>query len=558
MPVYSPFLNQVYQSYKIAELILIAPLLELGSILARRGHMIELATDGEEDQWPEEWRKEKDNIRCLHHFGPRLENDAVRCEYEILSKWRPSSGMRSLIQSKQVFDSHWTSTYQHLHQLCSKAERRPDFIIADYFCEASARDMLHQFSIQIAVVWPQMPYFMAPASYIPGQPGFQADMTLTSENASMFSRFRNELAVAYAFPYLLSWLRWTRRMRNSVGVTYSLPITRKPNYLVLVNSFFGLETPKDLPPLIAPVGPILADDFPGLRGDELRFMDSHDRILYVAFGTHVTLTSAQLHRMLNGFVAAICKDLIDGVAWSLPTGLRRMLQGAPKAVHFCPQDIANNRHASFFCSWFSQRAVLCHKSTVLFFTHCGGSSTNETLFHGVPVLAMGFYFDQLFNSARLVEAGVGISLDKNTFTALDIANAIYNILADKDGMFDLNTRRLQVIARIAARRKHFAADLVEEVMYDQELRLYPPTLEEFRPMHLQTADSRMSFWKAKNFDMWFVGLMTVGGFSLAGRWVVRRSSRDLSAMLKLGKSCWWFLASAAANIARDWKHITRP
>lgn len=37
---------------------------------------------------------------------------------------------------------------------------------------------------------------------------------------------------------------------------------------------------------------------------------------------------------------------------------------------------------------------------------------------------------------------------------------------------------------------------IEEVMYDNELRWDGG--EELRPMHLQTADMRMPFWKAKN------------------------------------------------------------
>lgn len=100
-------------------------------------------------------------------------------------------------------------------------------------------------------------------------------------------RLRNELVVVKALPVILAWMRWTKRMRRAAGVVHRSPAGPKPAYLVLVNSFFGLEVPKDLPPLIAPVGPILADDYPPLSAPFANFHQQHDRTMYVAFGhTH--------------------------------------------------------------------------------------------------------------------------------------------------------------------------------------------------------------------------------------------------------------------------------
>lgn len=82
-----------------------------------------------------------------------------------------------------------------------------------------------------------------------------------------------------------------------------------------------------------------------------------------------------------------------------------------------------------------QRAVLEHKNTVLFLTHGGSSSANEALYHGVPVLALGFFFDQLSNSARLRNAGVGLSLDKSSYTSSEICDSITLIVKDADGRF---------------------------------------------------------------------------------------------------------------------------
>jgi hypothetical protein len=82
-------------------------------------------------------------------------------------------------------------------------------------------------------------------------------------------------------------------------------------------------------------------------------------------------------------------------------------------------------------------------------------------------------------------------------------------------------QRIRRIANVAARRKHLAADLVEEHLYDWGLRYeFDPNetsqdnnttlnggrgMERF-PMHLQTADARMSWIRANNVDEYLVAL----------------------------------------------------
>jgi hypothetical protein len=431
--------------------------------------------------------------------------------------WLPSHGMAPMLVSKRLFDSLWPETYRRLLAICLDEDTRPDFILADFFADAAARDMLHQLSIPIASVWPQMPGFMAPASYIPGQPGFQIDSSaLTSEHASLASRIRNELVVVKALPDLLSWLRWTKRMRRAAGVKWDLPPQTKPNYLVLVNSFFGLEVPRDLPPLIAPVGPILSEDYDPLDQDFSMFLASHSRTLYVSLGTHIHLAPSDLHLLLTALLSALDANLINGIIWSLP---KRALASFDTTLSYPRADGSSTSAISILSDldpqilivdFAPQRASLAHPHTVLFLTHGGGSSANETLFHGCPCLAIGYFFDQLANSARLADAGVGLSLDKSNFSPATIFSAIESILTDPTGSFSRNVLRMRRIARVAARRgKHRAADLIEEVMYDHELRVDDYGVVR-RPMHLQTADARMSIWRARNWDMWAFGLTSVG------------------------------------------------
>ena len=158
----------------------------------------------------------------------------------------------------------------------------------------------------------------------------------------------------------------------------------------------------------------------------------------------------------------------------------------------------------------------------------------SSLFHGVPMIAMGIFFDQICNSARLVAGGSSLAIDKFTFTPLELRTKIETLLTDRS--FAINSERLKRIARVASRRKEHGADLIEEYMYDTELR-FDLDGTEMRPAHLQTADMRMPIWKANNWDLMAVvglGLTSmVGGIWFVGKmvWVHRRMIRPAFARL---------------------------
>ncbi|KAH6691616.1 hypothetical protein F5X68DRAFT_202228 [Plectosphaerella plurivora] len=498
-----------------------APVLELGKVLAQRGHILEFATlEGQES-----WTSGYEYIQKVHLLGAGPSHEELQAHYLRMRGWDSSKGFSSVMESKYLFDSNWPQTYHGLKKLIEDSDTRPDFLLVDFFVDA-AKDMLHQYHIPIAVVYPQMPAFICPCPYIPGQPGFQLDGTLTSENASMLSRICNELIVVKAAPAILRWVRWTKAMRRKAGVDYMIPILKKPNHLVLINSFFGLEVPKDLPPLVAAVGPILADEYPGLTESYASFLDSHKRTLYLALGTHIILSNEAAVKLVEGLIAALDQEYVDGVIWSVPVAgrgdidLRHEFADTSGKI-FTFDSLFKGDHPSFLFTTFApQRAILEHSHTSIYLTHGGGSSANEGLYHGKPMLAMGFFFDQISNSPRLVASGTSEPLDKFAFTAEELSHKIGLISEDRDGSYKRSCVRMQRIARAASRRKEHGADLIEEVMYDAEARFEDG--RELRPMHLETADMRMSAFKAKNWDLWLVSLVALGIVPLAsvavGRW----------------------------------------
>ncbi|KJZ70868.1 hypothetical protein HIM_09733 [Hirsutella minnesotensis 3608] len=509
-----------------------SPVFEIGAVLASRGHTIEFATlDGQE-----EWIKGYDFISKVYTLGAGPTPKQLNDHYLRMRSWDISKGLAGNMGSKYMFDSFWPQTYQGLKAIMDNLETRPTLMIADFFVDA-VKDMHVEYKLPIAQVWPQMPFLMMPCSYIPGEPGFQLEGTLTSEDASVWWRIRNELVVILGLPTIVKWMRWTKRLRAANGVTYPPHSIKKPDYLVFINSFFGLEVPRDLPPTCAAVGPLLSDAYPPLNDECRQFLSTHDKIIYIALGTHIILRNSDASKLIQGLFRLFEKGLIDGVIWSVGQSGRQDLEvdttyqyktpvGATR--HLRLGDILSCQHNDWLCSVFvPQRSVLDHPSTRLYITHGGGSSANEGLYHGKPMLSLPVFMDQMANTTRLVAGGVAEALNKFTFTSDQVYTKAKRILEDSNGDYARNTLRLMRIARVASRRKEHAADLVEELLYDTELRFKAG--KELRPMHLQTADMRMPFWKAKNWDLMTIGILaagaTLGGLSVGGRmlWMHRET-----------------------------------
>ncbi|ODM16058.1 hypothetical protein SI65_08492 [Aspergillus cristatus] len=509
-----------------------APVLEIGRALASRGHTIEFATlEGQED-----WIRDKgkyDFVTKVYLLGPGPTDEQLEAHYRRSQAWDISKGLGASMESKYMFDSFWPQTYHGLKRMMNNPMTRPSMMIADFFVDA-VKDIHVEYRLPIAVVWPNMPFLMLPCPYILGQPGFQLEGTLTSETASMWLRIKNELVVVTGLGAIMKWMNWTKRMRRANGV-YSPPHRlEKPDYLVLVNSFFGIEIPRDLPPTCAPVGPLLSPTFTPLNESYQAYLDTHQSVLYISLGTHVIVSHQDAVKIMNGVARLMQEQLIDGVIWAIGKNSRQDLDVNHtfqiKDSNIQLSELMNNKHPDWLFPFFApQRAILDHDSTKLYFTHGGSSSANEALYHGKPCISMGFFFDQIANTTRLVAAGVAESLNKFRFTSDELYTKAKQILqSDGDGHYQRNVLRMKRIARVAAKRRNYAADLIEELMYDNELRLDDDG-KELRPMHLQTADMRMPAYKAKNWDLYAVsalgGLAFVGSMWFAGRlaWMSRAS-----------------------------------
>lgn len=262
-------------------------------------------------------------VSAVHVIGREITESEDEEFYLRVQQWdnKFSKGKGEVIKIKQFSDSFWVETYRNLKRVVQ--DTKPDLIFTDYQVEA-ANDLAHESCIPLVAMWPQMPWLLSPQKWIPGEPDTQT-RCLTSEHASIYDRLYDQTYLLRWSPYLVRILLSNRKRRREAGVKTMLPRQKKPDYLLLVNSFFGLEPAKDLPPLMQAVGPILADTYPRLTEEEARFLDGKQATIYVAFGTHMYPTAESLEKILLGLNAAIVAGYIDGVIWSLKAVARKQL-----------------------------------------------------------------------------------------------------------------------------------------------------------------------------------------------------------------------------------------
>ena len=79
-------------------------------------------------------------------------------------------------------------------------------------------------------------------------------------------------------------------------------------------------------------------------------------------------------------------------------------------------------------SWLPQDDVLAHPRVRVFITHGGLLGTQETVFHGKPVIGIPRYGDQRFNMQLAVRKGYGVLLDLRNLTRTSLGWALTEVL----------------------------------------------------------------------------------------------------------------------------------
>lgn len=146
--------------------------------------------------------------------------------------------------------------------------------------------------------------------------------------------------------------------------------------------------------------------------------------------------------------------------------------------------------------WFPQDDILAHKNVRLFITHGGLLSCTEAVFHGIPIIGIPIFGDQLLNMARVVSAGWGLQVLYNNVTEESLSWALREILS--------NPQYKKTASEISSRFRDQPMTPLETAKYWVEY-----VIRHKGAPHLHSSAQDLSFVEYHMIDVWLTLLAIV-------------------------------------------------
>ena len=81
-------------------------------------------------------------------------------------------------------------------------------------------------------------------------------------------------------------------------------------------------------------------------------------------------------------------------------------------------------------SWMPQNDLLGHPNLKALVFHGGNNGMYEAIYHGVPMVVMPLIYDHPDVAARVVDRGMGVTIDYFSFSSGDLAKAINTVITN--------------------------------------------------------------------------------------------------------------------------------
>ncbi|KAI8975991.1 hypothetical protein BDB01DRAFT_728326 [Pilobolus umbonatus] len=460
--------------------------LEIGKILAQRGHNVSFITI---DPYTRFGLPYQDDIQTIS-LGPSLSEYGLQHMFDLDHPMSPTvvNVYQSLIKATYERDfKAYLSLFSSTH---------PSVVICDQLA-------LTCFDAAKRLHIPLIAHMTMSLSYDTSAPfitSFGIGSTPTTLNQSLRRRLYEKYILTpkliYAF---LPVSRTLREIRANNGVEHWDILSRHSNVMKMVNSFWGMESPRPIGPFVEYVGPIMGTVYEPLSGPLSDFVNLHNRTVYVAFGQIYHPNQEEFSVLLIALIEGWEQGLLDGVIWSVPHQSRQQLLGTTiqtlSGQFYRVIDLFNNLIPSFrFEVWAPQFAILSHPHCKLFVSHGGASSVHESLYNGVTLLLHPFTSDQPNNAYTMCnKAGVALCLDRRQLNQSDAFYKLQQLLTDPEGTFSRNMMTVRSLVQINSRKRDYAADRVEEVIYSVR--------DQDDIWHRREASAQLSWIISTNWDI---------------------------------------------------------
>ena len=298
------------------------------------------------------------------------------------------------------------------------------------------------------------------------------------EHLSFANRLKNTVSYFFAHMILTGELiptkLWDDHAKSISKYASAYESFWKRFGLVLVSHDFAFTYPQPLYANVKMIGPVLPEPAKNLSVELEKFMSVNKKVVLVSFGTVLSQYNKEL---LNTLSVGLSKVPLQ-VLWKH--------SGAPPTV------VGNNTK---IVQWMPQNDILGHKSTVVFLTHGGLNSFQESVYHGVPVIVMPLFGDQHWSASVCAKKQLGVVLDKANLESQKVSEAVMEVL--KNSIYKENV--MMISKRLKRRKRTPAQEGADWIEY---------ALENDGALHLRSPAGDLAFYQRYMLDVFlFISLI---------------------------------------------------
>ncbi|KAL1491842.1 hypothetical protein ABEB36_012377 [Hypothenemus hampei] len=390
-----------------------------------------------------------------------------------------------------------------------KSNEKFDAVIVEQFVNDPLKIFAHIYDCPLIIMSSVGPNSMVnhlvgnptPASYV----GHVAVGDI-SKDLSLFNRLLN--LIAYTMEYVMLpffFFHFDNFMHEFFPDAPPLTEIYQNVSLVLVNSHSSFQPPVPLVPNLIEIGGFFIDPPKKLPKDLQEFLDnSPEGVIYFSFGT--IMKSKDLPLEQKQWILNVLGNLKEKVLWKFEEDL----PGKPKNV--------------LIRKWLPQQDVVAHPNVKLFITHGGLLSSIETIYHGVPILAIPIVGDQMGNSDLAVSNGYALKLKYNSpeFTKENFEKSLNELLRNP---------KYRENAKLRQKIYHDRPETpMKTAIYWIEY-----TIRHGGAPHLMVAGARLPWYKYFMVDVFVVILLGLLVAYKTGKWAVKKLIYGIKRKLSIKK-----------------------
>ncbi|CAL8109967.1 unnamed protein product [Orchesella dallaii] len=365
-----------------------------------------------------------------------------------------------------------------------------DLIFIDALFNDCGYGMAHKFGAKVIQFATSTAFSYYPQSFgNPDETSWIPDMTTPFDptEVTFKQRLINAL-IPVASDLYRRWMYFPKLeeiTREKLGIT-DLPkfeeIERNTS-LVFINTHYGEEFARSLPPNMVPIGGIAyAEKRTPLPKELETFLNKGNGFIYVSFGTY-----ADFQRM-----DVPTQQALIGAMRSFPDLQFVWKVGNDSLVNEFP------KRNVYISSWMPQQDILAHPKIKAFITHSGLIGIQESIYNAVPLISFPIFAEQDYNAERIHRNEYGIRLEITTVTQPELEAAITKVVNDPK-----YRENMKKVSRIFTDRPQKPLDTA--LWWTNFVLTHSrEDLEALRPLGVG-----QSWWVRRQLDVWMVVLGTL-------------------------------------------------